>query len=173
MKFSELTPARKERLRGYVRQHWIGDGLDFESEIDGIKRVFGFLGIEDPKHVEYDVGGNGGYFRFEGVLRPKLFDLAGVKAYAPQDEELHGVAELLVTTLTALKLSGEGIEVYPIRRYGRASISTSFDRLDPVINDLCDWAHALLCSAYDYAYSDENVDAILEDREFEEDGSII
>ncbi|WP_098556746.1 hypothetical protein [Burkholderia sp. JKS000303] len=83
--------------------------------IDDCLTCLQFLGIDvdnDRKGrpaVEYSVGGNDDYVAFCGGWRVADMDVAGLLAYAPQDDALHRVASQFTAILLQWPLATAGI----------------------------------------------------------------
>lgn len=134
---------------------------------------------------------------FAGKYRPKLDALEAVTEYAPQDETLHAIArDLTVFQVTARMVYGAEIETdikgsssnyyHSHTMYldsceftngspfvGVSPSAAHINELLALMRRFADWVYFCLEAEYEYLISDESLDEILSEHEFDEDGVMI
>lgn len=210
MKFAELSDKAKERARETQRMSALSYDW-WEYAYEDAKRIGALIGCEidtrnEGRYTSPDIWFQGFYSQgdgagWNGYLETSQLEgaLARVKAEAPQDEELHRLAELaeqLHGGMTAVQVAnrlcddednrewpdveiGMRIEVEGTERYYKTKIVTSLlpDDLEELCNDLVDgfagWIFAQLRAEYDYRLSDVAIDEAIaaNDPDFDEDGN--
>lgn len=187
-KYEELSDSAKERAREwYLEDGLCYDWWDFCYE--DFARVAEILGIEiscsQGRGAEIYFTGfycQGSGSSFNGTYRYAKGAVAKIKQYAPQDEELHRIAEALQAVQSRhfykLRASVEShrdasirVEVWHDDDLYR-DIGDSEDEVRDLMNDFNDWMFKRLQDEYEYLTSDEEVaeSIIVNEYEFDEDG---
>lgn len=196
-KFSELSDRAKERARDWFRQ---GD-LDYdwwEFIYEDAAHIADLLGIDlrtkrvklmngdvryDPCIFFSGFCSQGDGACWEGTYSYKRGSVKAVKEYAPQDRELHRIAECLfdIQRKRFYRVTASVKHRGHYYHSGCMDIDVDMDINDTGVADdvrqlLCDfadWIYKQLNSEYDYRMSDEAVDEGIEANEYEfnEDGS--
>lgn len=93
-KFSELSEKAKEKA---IEQYRASFDFSFHSEfaIDDAKTIAALFGMDIEKVYYSGFWSQGDGASFFGDYRYKAGALAAVKAYAPEDKELHGIVKRL------------------------------------------------------------------------------
>ncbi len=188
-KYEELSDSAKER----AREWYLENGLCYDWWDDSYEdfcRVAEILGIEistrrDGKTPEIYFTGfycQGSGSSFNGTYRYAKGAVAKIKQYAPQDEELHRIAESLqaVQSRHFYKLRASiktrrddsiRVEVWHGDDQYR-DIGNAEDKVRDLMNDFNDWMFKRLQDEYEYLTSDEQVaeSIIANEYEFDEDG---
>jgi len=203
--YNELSEEAKEKAREWwiscEREDWQGA----EYVIEDAERVAEILGIEfDTKRVPlmngsyrqkpviyYSIyGGQGDGASFHGTYCYMKGAAKKIREYAPQDSELHAIADTLQAIqskafyqLTAGVTSGYGSNFYSHEN----TVSIGVERDDYVevteeqeegiaecMRDFMRWIHGQLEKQYDHDTSDESAEEsiISNEYEFTEDGNI-
>lgn len=196
-KYEELSDSAQEKARDWYRQ----DGLDYswwEYSYEDFARVAEILGItlsEKPVPLmsgkcryEPEIYFSGFYQQgsgssFCGTYGYAKGAVAKIKKYAPQDEELHRIAQGLQDVqrrhfyrLTADITSARGhyirVEVEDSENRYR-DIGDAEDDVRGLMNDFNDWMYGRLRDEYEYLTSDEVVaeSIVANEYEFDEDGN--
>lgn len=205
-RFDELDDAAKERARDWYREASAGDTYEFEHIIDDFIRVGEIIGIDFTTHTVNLHGGGtrqepniywsgfccqGDGACFEGVYDYKATAPTKIREHAPQDTELHRIADEL-SRIQAANTFGVrafivhrsshyyhsrtmSIEVTDRRnegRYDKALVIAEKD-IGELMVDLADWLYKQLSDHNDYLYSTEHVDETIEANEymFDEEGN--
>jgi hypothetical protein len=184
--FSELDDDAKQKAISHYQQHW----LDYEwwdFIYDDFREICKIIGIDVENIYFSGFWSQGDGACFEGDYYYKKGCLAGIKEYAPKDEELHCIAERLVNTQkpyfyglhASVKHSGH----YHNSRSNYIAIDHDYcyipesvaDDIKESLRDLMNWLYTRLESGYDYLTSEENIKETYDANEvfFNEDGSII
>ena len=192
-KYEELSDSAQEKARDWYRQ----DGLDYswwEYSYEDFARVAEILGItlsEKPVPLmngkcryEPEIYFTGFYSQgsgsaFCGTYGYAKGAVAKIKKYAPQDEELHRIAQglqdvqrrhfyRLTADITSIRDHCIRIEVEdsenPYRDIGDAE-----DAVRDLMNDFNDWMFKCLQDEYEYLTSDEAVEESIVANEYEFD----
>lgn len=192
-KYSELSDAAKENARNWWRDASAGDSYFAEHIIGDAKTIAALMGwdIENIWYSGFSFQGDGACFT--GSMEYKKGCAKNVKAYAPQDVELHRIA----TTWQELQRKRFYSLYVKVAHSGRYSneYSVSFacedsrdvyghlDDEDGAVHvavaeigrDFMHWIYKGLETAYDYANSDDVVAENIEANgyEFTADGKRI
>lgn len=200
-KFDELSDTAKERAREWYREGALDyDWWDFVYE--DAANIADRLGIELRQKPVKLMSGKTRYdpciwFRgfcsqgdgacWEGTYSYKKGSVKAVKEYAPQDEELHRIAQALyeIQRRYFYKVSAKAghrghyyhsycmdIDVDVDGRHN-CDFSDAADGVRELLRDFADWIYKQLETEHDYRMSDECVDEDIRanEYEFEEDGS--
>lgn len=197
--FDELSDDAKERARDWYRESRYSDSSDFDHVIDDFATICDIIGIELRTHevklmsgktrrdlnVLYSIGYcQSDYASFEGTYDYKATAPAKIREYAPQDEELHRIADELteIQVRNAFGLRAEitnrgsrgyaSIEVHDRRNECR-DLGDAKHEVVSLIHDLERWLYRQLRNQSDYIYSDEAVDDSITANEymFDEEGN--
>ena len=210
--FDELDDRAKERAREWFRS--VGGNTDDESWYEHIyedfEEVCECLGVELDTHTVRLMGGGtrqkpdiswSGFWSqgdgacFNGVYRTYINASEAIRKYAPQDTELHGIADRLVE-LSAAYPEGVFVRVKSSGRYSHANTMhvdraeanevyneeteewcepelTDEDEFLGCLRDLADWLYSSLNKTYEWLESDEQIDESIRANEytFLEDGA--
>lgn len=196
-KFSELSDRAKERAREWFRQgsldyDWweyiyedaanIADLLGIDLRTKRVKLMNGDVRY-DPCIFFSGFCSQGDGACWEGTYSYKKGSVKAVKEYAPQDRELHRIAECLfdIQRKRFYRVTASVKQRGHYYHSGCMDIDVDMDIDDTGVADdvrqlLCDfadWIYKQLNSEYDYRMSDEAVDEDIEANEYEfnEDGS--
>lgn len=197
----ELTDEAKEKARDWYRQgafdhdwYWAVYS-DFEAicEILGIAlasvpiRLFGGGSKRKPCIWFSGFASQGDGACFEGEYRYARGSAAAIRGYAPKDEELHRIADALLTIQWSNFFQLGARITHRGRYYHEYSMEIGVERDSPVyqamtataeeevagaLRDLARWLYAKLEDEHDYLNSDEVVDEAIAANgySFTEDG---
>lgn len=198
--FDELSDEAKEKARENLRRIELESGDIFWSEgvIEDAATIADILGIElttrtvklmngstrqEPMiywNLGYSQGDGAG---FSGRYRYAKGSTKAIRKHAPQDEELHRIADALakVQRRHFYKLWAD-VECSDRYYNVRASVETDgpedvsredAEEIEQAVRDFAQWFYDQLRREYDYRLSDECIDAGLEDCEFLVDGKLV
>ena len=207
--FDELSDKAKERAREWYREGNCGDNYWSEVVIDDAAEIATMLGIYLCQTAYETMGGKtkykptvyfSGFWSqgdgacFEGTWRAKDVQADKLKAYAPQDKELHrivdGLAELAKEypdgyfsvkhrghyshsgcTSFDVELPNEKEEELdygsPEWKTLQVKLGEDEDTLIQLARDFMDWIYKQLEKEWDYQNSDEQVDDAIKANEYE------
>ena len=199
--YDELDDRAKERAREWYSRHVFEDSCDWEYVYEDAAEVADILGIDLRQRRVTLVGGHhryepsiwfSGFYSqgdgacFEGTYRYAKGATKKIRGYAPQDKELHRIADELQAVqrkhfyhLTAsMSRSGHyyhsgcmSVEVeHNEDRY--RDIGDAEDDIRQLMRDFADWIYERLSDEYDYQTSDSAVEETIRanEYEFDEDG---
>lgn len=189
--FDELpTEAARERARDWWREGFGHDTAWADAVIEDAERMARVLGIEIRSRA-YRVGdgrtftepaiswalhvqGAGASFAGTWTYRPEA--IAEIRAEAPQDGDLHRIAQALAEAAEAGAISA-GIADYGDRGGTRVATASdnhddeadprAVDLLQAALRNFAEWIHDQLEREWDYQNSDEAVDEMLTINEYE------
>lgn len=201
-KFDELSDQAKEKAREWWRDCQAGDSDWHDFIFEDAVQCAKILGIEIATHSVKLMGGGtrqdptiyfSGFWSqgdgacFEGYYSyaknaPKL-----IRKHAPQDAELHRIADCLFTIqqqagygLTAsMKHRGHynhsGCMTVDVEHARGWNVELWEDSLTQLMRDFADWIYNQLQKEYEYQNADEQVDDAIRanEYEFESDGRIV
>ena len=195
-KYNELSEKAKEKARQWWRDCNYSDDFWSECVIDDAKEIGKRLGFDINKVYYSGFCSQGDGACFEGVFRTsdfkKQLQNGGIRAYAPQDKELHRISNEIE------KIANEFFSVYlKVRHSGRYyhENCTEFkvsiiDNEDNEINteeaaeaekylielsrDLMLWIYCALEKEYEYQNADEQIaeNIVANNYDFTEEGEI-
>ena len=207
--FDELSGKAKERAREWYRKGNCEDNYWSEAVIDDATGIATMLGIDLGRTAYETMGGKtkykptvyfSGFWSqgdgacFEGTWRAKDVQADKLKAYAPQDKELHrivdGLAELAKEypdgyfsvkhrghyshsecTSFDVELPSEKEEELdygsPEWKTLQVKLGEDEDTLTQLARDFMDWIYKQLEKEWDYQNSDEQVDEAIKANEYE------
>lgn len=198
--FNELSDRAKDAAREWWRN---GESQDFDSEyiFDNAVTCGKLMGIEiSTKSVKRMGGGTreqpviywsgfssqGDGACFEGHYQYEKGSARAIRKHAPQDSELHGLADTLQKIQSRhsykigarMKHSGHyqhsGCMQVEVECDGRDVTQIVDDEIAQCMRDFADWIYRNLEREYEYRMSDENVDESIRCNEYEftEEGKI-
>ncbi len=192
-KFDELpSEAAKEKARAWYRHASEGDDFWQECVIEDAIQCAEIIGIEIGKcrHSNRPAVYFSGFWpqgdgaSFEGRYAYKKGAAKAIRQHAPQDAELHRIADRLQTLQKRIFYRG----VFDVTQSGRYSDEYTMslewqeycddDLADDILEALRDfarWVYRNLEKEYEFVNSDEAIDEtlIVNEYEFDEDGGII
>jgi hypothetical protein len=204
--FDELSAAAKERARDWYRSRPLDE--DFECTIEDFTTIGNILGIDFDTHEVKLMSGKsrsepdiwwslshsqGDGACFEGRYNHTADSCAKIREHAPQDEELHRIADELNRIQSARVLLGKSTWEAVIKKTGHhyshehtvlidvndaegdedePLVNEDVDTIGELMRDLMRWLHKALRDEDEYRNSDECVDENIEANEymFDEDG---
>lgn len=171
--YAELSGKAKERAR-----EWYLKDFEFHHDFvfEDVKAIGALMGIDidDIRFTGFWSQGDGASFRGRFTQRAGIVD--AVKAYAPNDTKLHGIAARL--ELTEGDKPQSGTVVYTSHRYchdntmdvGDEPLSDDELPIDADTRDalraFARWTYDQLESAYEFDTSDEQVAENIEENEY-------
>lgn len=203
--FDELSDAAKEKARDWYREASCGDTSDFDCVIEDFQRVAEIIGVDISTHEVKLMNGNtrrapdiwwsgfcsqGDGACFEGGYSHTEDSCAKIREHAPQDAELHRIADELARIQAGRILLGQPVVSATMKHRGNYYHANSVDfDVDDVNNDgTCDsavaeavaelmrdlmrWLYKQLDQQNDHLNSDAYIDETIEanEYEFDEDG---
>ena len=193
--FDELNDKAKERAREWYRQGNCEDSFWSETVIDDAAEIATMLGIDLCQTAIFSgFWSQGDGACFEGTWHAKDVQADKLKAYAPQDKELHrivdGLAELAKEypdgyfsvkhrghyshsecTSFDVELPSEKEEELdygsPEWKTLQVKLGEDEDTLTQLARDFMDWIYKQLEKEWDYQNSEEQVDEAIKANEYE------
>ena len=196
--YDELDDRAKERAREWYSRHVFEDSYDWEFVYEDAANVAEILGIDlRQRRVQLMGGGHryepsiyfSGFWSqgdgacFEGTCRYAKGATKKIRAYAPQDKELHRIADELQAVqrkhfyhlIASMNHRGHychsgcmSVEVeHNEDRY--RDIGDAEDDIRQLMRDFADWIYGRLSDEYDYQTSDEAVEEAIRANEYEFD----
>jgi hypothetical protein len=185
-KFDELSDRAKEAARDWFRRDYpyndwwdhIYDDAVAVGEILGV--TFEHKKAHQPSIWFDGLDGNGGS-SFDGTYSHAKGSAQNIRVYAPQDKELHRIADdLLEAQRKAFyKLSAScksrrcnWLDVTVYDDFSYASTAPHYEEVAQALRDFNHWIFKQLEKEYEYLMSDEQVDEsiLANDYEFDEFG---
>ena len=204
-KFSELSDSAKENAREWMRQ---AESSSFDPDLayEDLQAIASIMGIEiaqrrqnvirrDGSHSSYmtpciywsgfSSQGDGACFEASFTYSKGMKD--GIRAYAPQDMTLHGIADIMadVQKRNFYGIRGnvthrghynhEYCTSFDLHRTDDKPISVSDEELFvSAVRSLMKWFYRQLESEYEYRMSDEAIDETIDANgyEFDESGNV-
>lgn len=183
--YDELSDTAKERVKQWV------DAFEFGAEcvLDDFKTIAGMMGFYDITLRYSGFSSQGSGASFTGRYKYAKGASKAIRKYAPQDAELHSIADALQALqrahfyrITAHLSLGSGSNFYAHENtiavqvdrgddYAPESVLEDFKEL---ARDLMRWLYAALEREYDYCNSDEYLSehCVANGYEFTADGVI-
>ena len=196
--YDELDDRAKERAREWYSRHVFEDSYDWEFVYEDAANVAEILGIDlRQRRVQLMGGGHryepsiyfSGFWSqgdgacFEGTYRYAKGATKKIREYAPQDKELHRIADELQAVqrkhfyhlIASMNHRGHychsgcmSVEVeHNEDRY--RDIGDAEDDIRQLMRDFADWIYGRLSDEYDYQTSDEAVEEAIRANEYEFD----
>ena len=201
-RFDELTADAKEKARDWYREGQFEDGFEFDCSVDDFMTVADILGINFKTHEVKLVSGKtrsapniwysvsscqGDGACFEGTYGYKVTAPAMIREHAPEDAELHRIADMLTIEQirwgfgliasiekTSHHYAHENTVTIDVtdQRDDDRDVSDADKAIGELLRDLMRWFHNQLVAEVDYRSSDECVDESIEVNEymFDEEG---
>ena len=202
--YDELDDRAKERAREWYSRHVFEDSCDWEFVYEDAAEVADILGIDlRQRRVQLMGGGHryepsiyfSGFWSqgdgacFEGTYRYAKGATKKIREYAPQDKELHRIADELQAVqrkhfyhlIASMNPTGHyhhsgcmSVEVeHSEDRY--RDISDAEDEIKQLMRDFADWIYSQLENEYDYQTSDSAVEEAIRANkyEFDENGDLL
>ena len=202
--YDELDDRAKERAREWYSRHVFEDSCDWEFVYEDAAEVANILGIDlRQRRVQLMGGGHryepsiyfSGFWSqgdgacFEGTYRYAKGATKKIREYAPQDKELHRIADELQAVqrkhfyhlIASMNHTGHychsgcmSVEVeHNEDRY--RDISDAEDEIKQLMRDFADWIYERLSDEYDYQTSDSAVEETIRanEYEFDENGDLL
>ena len=204
--FNELDDQAKERARDWYRG--LSDETDFECVIEDFVTIAEIIGITFDTHevrlmsgktrlepnIWYRVShcqGDGACF--EGTYSHNGTSCAAIRDHAPQDEELHRIADELNRVQSARILLGKPTLDATIKHTGQyyhkhsvdidveeaddsedagltiEEVTSDYDVIIECMRDMMRWLYEQLIAEADYLWSAEHVDEAIRANEYEFD----
>ena len=192
-KYDELSESAQQK----AREWYLEDGLDYswwDFSYEDFARVAEILGVDLSQkpiplmngkyRYEPEIYFNGFYHQgsgssFVGTYRYAKGAVAKIKKYAPQDEELHRIAQglqdvqrrhfyRLTADITSPRDHYTRVEVEDSENRYR-NIGDAEDDVRGLMNDFNDWMFKRLQDEYEYLTSDEAVEESIIANEYEFD----
>ena len=196
--YDELDDRAKERAREWYSRPVFEDSCDWEFVYEDAAEVADILGIDlRQRRVQLMGGGHryepsiyfSGFWSqgdgacFEGTYRYAKGATKKIREYAPQDKELHRIADELQAVqrkhfyhlIASMNHTGHychsgcmSVEVeHNEDRY--RDIGDAEEEITQLMRDFADWIYDRLESEYDYQTSDEAVEEAIRANEYEFD----
>lgn len=198
--FDELSDQAKEKARDWMRECQAGDNDLSERNYDDFETVVGILGIDLKQRNERTVSGKtyskpciwwsgfcsqGDGLCFEGTWSLRKESIEEIKAHAPQDTELHRIAEQLWPVMMGREDGLTATITHSGHYYHENSVDIEIslgdddfddyeipecEQIKTALKDLMRWMYARLDEDNDYLNSDECIDEAITCNEYEFDG---
>ena len=190
-KYEELDDRAKDKAKDWYRQFVFNDSCDWEFLFDGAVQAAEILGIDidtrrgSREHAIYFSGfwSQGDGACFEGSYRYAKGATKKIREYAPQDKELHRIADELqdIQRRNFYKLHATMRHHGYYSHSGCMSVSVEHeddpyrdigdaeDDITQLMRDFADWIYDQLENEYEYQCSDNVVEASIIDNEYEFD----
>lgn len=178
--FDELSDDAKEKARDWFRQFVFTDSNDWELVYEDAKEIASLFGlnIQNIYFTGFASQGDGACFKGDYSFKPG--GLRAVKAFAPQDVELHSIVEALqdiqrrnfyqltATTAHSGHYYHSGCMTVDIeRKDGKDWSDSARDDVKDQLRNFADWVYCQLEAEYNYQMSDEFVDENIRINEYE------
>jgi hypothetical protein len=180
--FDELSDEAKEKARDWFREGVSQEAFWAESVIEDFGRICDLIGItldtrpvtlmsgntrHDPA-VWYSLGYTQSDFAaFDGRYSYCKGAAKKLRAYAPEDQKLHAIADALQgiqaryaygVTATIKHSDYYGLQVEAYRRNDHELTVEDHEELTNAFKSLCRWLYEMLQKEYEYQTSDEQLD---------------
>ena len=191
--FSELDDRAKEKAREWWREC---EAQDFDTGClyDDFKRIAEILGVTFDTRAFKTMGGKTGYelriwwalhrqgagASFDGRYQYARRCVRKLKAYAPKDEVLHGIAQDLAAVQAkhryglSAKVTSNGREVHELATTievytgsGDYADEATTEAITEALRRFMRWMYKTIDAEWDYRMSDESVDEAIEANEYE------
>lgn len=200
--YDELSDEAKQKAREWYADLVFSDSCDWEFVYEDAERCAAILGIDIDQRSFKTMGGGTGsepriYFSgfcsqgdgacFEGTYRYAKGATKKIREHAPQDRELHRIADTLqaVQSRHFYKLEASMTHRGRYSHSGCMSVSVEHrddryrdigdaeDDITQLMRDFADWIYSRLEDEHDYQTSDEAVEEAIRANQytFDEDGN--
>jgi hypothetical protein len=200
-KFEELEKAAQEKALDKFREWACDDSHWYESVYDDAAAIFKILGIESEKRTPWrnlKIGAEGVHIKpgiwfsgfcqqgdgacFEGSYRYKAGASKAIREHAPEDSELHAIADRLAKVQRRNFYRLEATLTHSGSYYHENSVFISVQdsenpyrevkqedesEVDEALRDLMRWIYRQLENEHDYLTSDEAIKENIESGEYE------
>lgn len=179
---SELSPSAKERARDWYRKGLSGQGLwDGDCVIEDAQQCLALAGFNVDKVFYSGFSSQGDGACFNGGWDARNVNAAGMKEHAPQDAELHRIADecariaaLFPTASLSVKHSGRYSHQYCTvnivdengDEIDTAAAQDAEKALIEASRDAMAWIYRQLEADWDWRNGDEQVDESIEANEY-------
>lgn len=188
--YDELTDAAKQVARDWFKGIACQGSDWYESTYDDAKQAAKIIGLDIDKIYFSGFSSQGDGACFEGSYRYAPGAVKAIKAYAPQDVELHRIAKALQAeqrrNFYQLRASTKhrghyyhaycmAVSVEDVRdNYGNCSDDAESE-ITELLRDFANWIYKQLEKEYEYQTSDENAEEMIlaNEYEFDENGNRI
>lgn len=197
--FDELSDSAKEKARQWYRECSAHDPDFAEFVFEDAANVAELMGLDirqrrvklmngdyrhEPSIYYSGFSSQGDGACFEGSYRYKAGALKAVKAYAPLDTRLHGIARDLQLAQKPVFYTGTASTSHSGHYYHSGCMQVSADvdsrfsgklacefeeAVKEALRDFADWIYSQLENEYNYQNSDEQVDESILGNEYEFD----
>jgi len=179
--FSELSEEAKAKALDKCR-HWnVDDSFWYESIIDDVKDIGKILGIDIDNIYFSGFSNQGDGACFEGRYTYAKGAAKAIRAHAPKDETLHGIADALqaiqrkrfyslyADTQQQGRYYHMNVDVRSERsvEYNNAADEEATDAITDALTDFAQWIYKSLETEYEYMTSDEAIAESFEANECE------
>ena len=176
--YDELSPEAQEKARDWFRSASEGDNFYSEYVIEDAKTIGALMGITIDEVYWSGFWSQGSGACFIGSYRYAKGAIKAVKAYAPQDAELHRIAEALqyIQRKNFYALIARVAHRGHYRHSGCMSVdvenssdkyrATPEDDVTELMRDFADWIYKQLEVAYEWENSDESVSENIRRNEY-------
>lgn len=177
--FGELDDDAKEKARDWYRE----GALDYEwwnCVYDDAKEIAVLMGIEIDDIFFSGFTSQGDGAQFTGRYYYKKGSVAAVKAYAPQDETLHAIAQSLVDIqrprfyqiYASVERHGHYCHAYctsinVMAEHEMNAPKDVEDAIQEALRDYMNWIYKRLEETHDHLMSDESADDMIMSNEYE------
>ena len=193
-KYEELDDTAKDKAKDWYRQFVFADSCDWEFVFEGAVQAANILGIDidhrrgsrEPAIYFSGFWSQGDGACFEGSYRYAKGATKKIREYAPQDKELHRIADelqniqrrnfykLCARMTHSGRYSHSGCMDVSVWHYDGLyrDIGDAEDEVTQLMRDFADWIYDQLEKEYEYQCSDSVVEEsiIANDYEFYDDG---
>lgn len=179
--YDELpTDKAKERARDWYREASAGDNYFAEPVIEDATTIARILGFEIDKDEiawsGFSSQGDGASFTGTYVGKPSTVE-AEIRAYAPQDADLHRIAgdlaDLGHVTFSIVRVSGSGSYCHPytVQVDGfdprdEEDPEDAYDEANEAIRAFMAWIYQQLKTEYEYRQTDETIEEDIRANEY-------
>lgn len=186
LKYADLSDAVKQSLRDKYRNSNVEHDW-WDVIFDDAVYVGELLGVtSEARHIHFSGFWNqGDGASFSGRFKSTPSS-AAVREYAPQDEELHRIADALtVLHARCMLLHSTELKSLVCRTNSRCArngsmyvnLHAEYESFAPdllqLMRDFADWIYEQLEAEYEYQTSDEAIDEWLAEQEFDEAGNML
>ena len=194
--YSELSDTAKEKAREWLRDCNIREPFDHDYQYEDFATIAGILGIEFKTRTVNLMNGKtrrepciwysgfssqGDGACFEGTYRYAPGASAKIREHAPQDAELHRIADELRDVQRRHFYKLYATVVHTGHYYHSRSVSINVEHgedtyrdigdasetVSEALRDLMDWLYKQLEAEYEYQLSDEAIAESIEANEYE------
>lgn len=179
--FNELNETAKQKAIENCREFNVSDEFWYECVYEDAKEIAKLLGIDISRIYFRGFWSQGDGACFEGYFQYNKQGAKKAKEYAPQDKELHRIADEYSAIQKACFYSVYG----SVKQRGRymhencteidmENAKNKEEDMEEVLRDFMRWIYSNLEAQYEYLTSDEAVSEMIEANgyDFDEDGNL-